>query len=70
MAEKREWEANHRCPVCGRFTFEFENDLDMCDVCGWSNDAIQEADPDYKGGGNEMSLNEAREAYAKGLPVF
>ena len=41
MVEKRIWEANHRCPVCGRYVFDYENDLDMCVVCGWSNDYIQ-----------------------------
>lgn len=38
----------------------------MCDICGWSDDAIQEEDHNYKGGGNEMSFNEAKEAYQNG----
>lgn len=63
MAEK------HKCPVCGKYFFEGYNDMDICDVCDWCNDAVQEKDPDYKGGANRMSLNEAREAYKKGIQI-
>lgn len=70
MVEKRIWEVNHRCPVCGRYEFEEHGSFDICEVCHWEDDPIQEKDPDYKGGANKMSLNEAREAYARGLPVF
>lgn len=40
-----------------------------CFHCGWENDEIQRDEPDYAGGANKMSLNEAKEAYKKGLPV-
>lgn len=55
-----------KCPVCGKYQFVEENDFDICPVCGWENDGVQMEDPDYSGGANEMSLNEAREAYRKG----
>lgn len=58
-----------KCPVCGEYTFEEENDFDVCDVCFWENDGIQAKNPDYKGGANKMSLNEARAAYARGEEV-
>lgn len=40
-----------------------------CFHCGWENDEIQRDDPNYKGGANKMSLNEAKEAYAKGEKI-
>ena len=55
-----------KCPVCGKYDFARKDDFDVCDVCGWENDGLQEDDPDYKGGANAMSLNEAREAYRHG----
>lgn len=56
----------HKCPICGKYYFDTYDDMDMCDVCGWSNDALQEERPDYRGGANLMSFNEAKEAYKKG----
>ena len=53
------------CPVCKQYYFEF----DICPVCGWENDGVQNDMPDYKGGANKMSLNEAREAYKQGRKV-
>lgn len=53
------------CPVCA------QNELsafDICD-CGWQNDPVQFDNPDYAGGANRMSLNEAREAYAEGREI-
>jgi hypothetical protein len=41
---------------------------EICD-CGWQNDPIQTKDPDFKGGANRMSLNEAKVAYKKGRPI-
>lgn len=59
----------HKCPVCGKFEFERRNSMDYCDECDWCDDAIQENDPDYKGGANHMSLNEAKAAYEAGEAV-
>ena len=56
-------ERNKECPVCGRYVFEKKGDYEICPVCGWENDALQEADADFKGGANKLSLNEARRAY-------
>ena len=63
MAEK------HKCPVCDKYEFEEINSYDVCEICGWEDDALQEKRPDYKGGANRMSLNEAREAYKNGLQI-
>lgn len=58
-----------KCPVCGKYEFEREGDYDICPVCGWENDGIQNSSPDMSGGANHMSLNEAREAYSKGKQI-
>lgn len=58
------------CPVCGKYEFEEKGDYDICEVCNWENDPLQTAEPDYKGGANHMSLNEAREAYKKGIKIY
>ena len=63
MAEK------HKCPVCGKYQFEDWNDMDICEVCDWCNDGVQESEPDYEGGANRMSLNQAREACRKGIQI-
>lgn len=61
--------AKHTCPVCGKYQFEAWNDMDICDVCDWCNDGVQESKPDYRGGANRRSLNEAREAYKEGRQI-
>jgi hypothetical protein len=40
--------------------------FDICKVCGWQDDPIQNDDPDYDGGANYISLNEAKQAFAEG----
>lgn len=57
------------CPVCGKHHFEEEDFYEICPVCGWEDDGIQRDDPDYTGGANKMSLNQAKEAFAKGEPI-
>ena len=56
----------HKCPVCGEHEFEESGGYEICPVCGWEDDALQEAQPDYEGGANKMSLNQAKEAYKNG----
>ena len=51
------------CPVCGKHELLL---FDICDECGWENDPLQHDKPDYRGGANRMSLNEARAAYKAG----
>lgn len=41
----------------------------ICSNCGWENDEVQRDKPDYKGGANKMSLNEARKAYKEGRKI-
>lgn len=49
------------CPVCGNEVMDY----DICDICHWQNTGIINID----GGPNKMTLAEAKEAYAKGLPI-
>ena len=63
-------EEKHKCPVCGLYEFEEINSYDVCEICGWEDDDLQEKRPDYEGGANRMSLNEAREAYKNGLQIW
>ena len=50
-----------KCPVCGGT--DFDEMYYACQLCGWEDDPVQEDDPDYRGGANSMSLNEARAAW-------
>ena len=56
----------YRCPCCGYLTLEDEpGHFDICPVCFWEDDNIQSFEPDYEGGANRISLNQARENYKK-----
>ncbi len=58
------------CKCCGELTIDEDDLFDICDICGWESDPIQEKDADYKGGANQMSLNEAKKAYKEGKRVY
>jgi hypothetical protein len=49
------------CPICGQY--EFEEDFDVCPICEWQHDRVQENDPDFCGGANDLSLNDYRVAW-------
>lgn len=51
------------CPVCEYCTFEVLGDWDICPVCGWNSDPMQEAMPDDPVGSNKVSLNQARQNF-------
>jgi len=57
----------YKCPCCGYYTLfeEPPNTYDICKVCDWEDDGLQYEDPNYEGGANDMSLNQARESYLK-----
>lgn len=60
-----------KCACCG--SLEVPNGEEglgyVCTRCGWEKDGVQEDKPDYEGGANKMSLNEARKAYKEGRKV-
>ena len=59
-------ETKIKCPCCGWTTVD---EYGICDVCGWANDPHQLDDHDYKGDANQMSLNEAKKAFAAGKQI-
>lgn len=50
------------CAVCGNSVTE--EDCGHCFTCGWDGDTVQENDPDYRGGANKITLNEALAKWA------
>ena len=50
------------CPVCGKYTFEYAGDFDICPVCNWEDDLCQLENPDEEDCANHMSLNQTRRA--------
>lgn len=60
----------HPCPCCGfRTMTEAERGgYEICGVCGWEDDYVQYRDPDYRGGANTESLNQARAAFFAAHP--
>lgn len=59
----------HKCPVCGKYEFDSDGSFEICEVCGWQDDPVQMENPDESMCANQMSLNEAKAAYAEGRPV-
>ena len=55
----------YQCPCCGNYTLPDKpaGTYYICKVCYWEDDNVQYADPDYRGGANEESLNQARRNY-------
>lgn len=55
------------CPCCGMATLSEKppGTYEICPVCGWEDDPVQAIEPDYGGGANSVSLNEARENFAR-----
>jgi rubrerythrin len=56
----------HKCKCCGCYTMEeSEGNHEICPVCFWEDDPVQNNDPDYNGGSNKVSLNEAKINFEK-----
>ncbi|GHU76133.1 hypothetical protein FACS189461_3330 [Spirochaetia bacterium] len=56
-----------QCACCGEDSLDASvKFFDICPVCGWEDDPVQRNNPDYDGGANHLSLNEARRAFAEG----
>ncbi|PIC71538.1 hypothetical protein CSV77_04065 [Sporosarcina sp. P16b] len=52
----------YTCPSYGYKTLDEKpsGTFDICGICFWEDDNIQFDDPDYTGGANEPSLQEAQ----------
>ncbi|MCD7820996.1 MAG: hypothetical protein LUG64_02145 [Clostridiales bacterium] len=56
----------HKCPICGKTEFPERNSYEICPVCGWEDDILDENDQDEITGANEYELSEYRERYNSG----
>ena len=43
--------------------FTMQESYEICDVCEWEDDPVQNEDPNYEGGANTLSLNQARKEW-------
>lgn len=53
------------CACCGAPEIDNRGVYEICTVCRWEDDPVQLADPNYAGGANRVSLNEARTKWAE-----
>jgi hypothetical protein len=51
------------CPCCEQYTYTEPGGWEICDICGWEDDPVQEKHPGLAGGANEPSLFQARKNY-------
>lgn len=57
----------YACPCCGYLTLDARppGTWDICAVCWWEDDLVQYSDADFRGGANDVSLNEARAVFKR-----
>lgn len=65
MIDKEEYTMPHMCPVCGKYEFPAHGSYEVCEECGWEDDAIQEEEPN-EGGANPETLAGYRALYEAG----
>ena len=55
----------YKCPCCENLTLSEEppGTFEICSLCGWEDNEVQFIDPDYEGGANKLSLNQARKLF-------
>lgn len=51
------------CACCGYQTIEEKGCFEICPICYWEDDPVQEADPWFSGGANNPSLYQAQINY-------
>lgn len=50
------------CPCCGYRTIS--STYEICDICGWEHDPVQQQNPDMKGA-NRATLREAQQNFIR-----
>lgn len=57
----------YSCRCCGNLTLDERSSgtFEICSICFWEDDNIQFLNPNYEGGANDISLNNAKENYKK-----
>jgi len=63
MSDRIENAGSYPCPCCGAKALSEPGVYEICKICGWEDDPTQSNDPNYKGGANAQSLNDARKAW-------
>jgi hypothetical protein len=53
------------CACCGYKTIEEKGNYEICPICYWEDDPVQETDPWFEGGANTPSLYLAQVNYKK-----
>ena len=55
------------CECCGYNTLNEKPNgtYQICTICYWEDDPIQSAEPDYEGGANRVSLNQAKRNFSE-----
>ena len=55
----------YECPCCRNLTLTEEpsGTFEICPICGWEDDEVQFKNPDYEGGANKLSLNQAKKKF-------
>jgi hypothetical protein len=53
------------CPCCGYNTLSERGAYEICPICFWEDDAIQENDLDMEGGANKVSLRQGQRNFAR-----
>ena len=53
----------YQCNCCGFRTLTVSNGYEVCPVCFWEDDPVQNEDPQNSGGANSLSLEQARRNY-------
>lgn len=57
----------HPCPVCKKRTLTEVGAYEICSNCNWEDDPSMRKNPNFAGGANKLSLNEAVREYEKNL---
>lgn len=57
----------HMCPVCGEYEFPCYGSFEICPICMWQDDCIQEDNPDETCCANRKSLNEYKQLWKEWL---
>ena len=65
LDEDRLLDDDRICPCCGKYYFTEKDAYEICPVCGWEDDPLQRREPDFAGGANTLSLNEAIKNYTE-----
>ena len=51
------------CPVCGYLTLDERDSFDICIICFWQDDGIDDFEENNDSGPNHMTLKEGREVF-------